>query len=181
MQHNQLYVSHLFKNFSDFFKIFFFWCGPFKKSLYWICYNIATVFMFWIFWLGGMSDLSSLTREGKVLTTGQPGSPDWVFFFLIRESHDFWNWLSETFCWWRVLLFCSWAVVDHVSLSFVYIVLALPFILVPSCFSAMFDFSRRSVSLCTSLLTSCFSVRTPWWPRSLWSLHCYPQCLVAIC
>ena len=24
MQHNQLYVSHLFKNFSDFFKIFFF-------------------------------------------------------------------------------------------------------------------------------------------------------------
>ena len=140
--------------------------------------------MFCFSWLRGMrSDLSSSTREGKVLTIGPPGSPYWVvffFFFLIRESHDSWNWLSETFCWWRVLLFCIWAVVDHVSLSFVYIVLTLPFMLVSSCYSAMFDLSWRSVSLCTSLFTSCFSMRTPWWPRSLWSLHSYPHYLVAI-
>ena len=47
--------------------------------------------MFWIFWLGGMSDLSSLTREGKVLTTGQPGSPDWVFFFFNQRK----SWLLK--------------------------------------------------------------------------------------
>ena len=48
---------------SNFLKIFFFWCGPFFiKSLlnllqYYLC------LMFWLFWLGGMWDLSAPTRD----------------------------------------------------------------------------------------------------------------------
>ena len=58
----------------------------FFLSLYWICYNIASALCF-VFWLQGMWDLGSLTRdrtytpafEGDVLTIGPPGkSPDWL-------------------------------------------------------------------------------------------------------
>ena len=44
---------------------FFFWCGPFSLflSLYWIYYNIASVFYVLFFWPWGMWDLSSPTRD----------------------------------------------------------------------------------------------------------------------
>ena len=69
---------------SNFFfsKIFFFWCGPFLKSIL----NFVTVLLMFyalVFLQWGMCDLSSPTRdqtcthtpalEGEVLTTGLPG------------------------------------------------------------------------------------------------------------
>ena len=58
------------------------------KSVYWICYNIASVLPFG-FWLQGMWDLSTLTRdwtrapalEGEVLTSGLPGKSLFFFYF----------------------------------------------------------------------------------------------------
>ena len=48
--------------------------------------------MFCFSWLRGMrSDLSSSTREGKVLTIGPPGSPYWVvFFFFFFNQRKSW-------------------------------------------------------------------------------------------
>ena len=51
------------------------------KSLYWIYYNIVSVFYVLAFWLWGTWDLSSPTRdpavppalEGEILTTRPPG------------------------------------------------------------------------------------------------------------
>ena len=53
------------------------------KSLYWICYNIASLFMFWLFGLeaGGILAPALGTEpalpplEGRILTTGSPGKP----------------------------------------------------------------------------------------------------------
>ena len=43
-------------------KVYSFWCRPFK-SLYWICYNTASVLGFAFFWPQGMWDLGSQTRD----------------------------------------------------------------------------------------------------------------------
>ena len=50
---------HLFS--SGFF--FVFDVDHFFLSLYWICYNIASVLCFWFFWPQAMCDLSSPTRD----------------------------------------------------------------------------------------------------------------------
>ena len=43
--------------------LFFFFLMWNIFSLYWICYNIASVFMFWLFWPWSMWDPSSPTRD----------------------------------------------------------------------------------------------------------------------
>ena len=45
----------IFYFFKDFFDVHHF------ESLYWVCYNIASVFL--VFWMWGLKDLSTLTRE----------------------------------------------------------------------------------------------------------------------
>ena len=69
-----------------FFKTFFFFYADRFKSHYWIHYSIASVFMFW---LQGMWDPSSLTRDwprtplhwkAKSLTTGAPGNSQFPAF-----------------------------------------------------------------------------------------------------
>ena len=57
----------------------FFWCGPFLTSLYWFCYNTASISMLWIF--GCKACGSSVPRpgikptspalEGEVLTSAR--------------------------------------------------------------------------------------------------------------
>ena len=75
------------------FFFFFFLDVDHLKNLYWIWYNIASVLCFFclfVFWPQSMWDCSSLTRdrthtpalEGKVLTTGPPGTPLNSFFKL---------------------------------------------------------------------------------------------------
>ena len=46
-----------------FFFLRYFWCGPFFKSLYWICCSIDCLVYFMVFWLRGMWDLSLPTRD----------------------------------------------------------------------------------------------------------------------
>ena len=67
--------SHFLKNIVFFFDNFL--CGPFLKS----SMNLSQYCFYFIFWPGGMWDLSSLSRiqpvpialEDEVLTTGPPG------------------------------------------------------------------------------------------------------------
>ena len=67
-----------------FFKVFsfFFWCGPFLKSLLNLLHHCFYLMLFFFFWPWGMWNLNSLIRdqptlpalEGEVLTTGLQGS-----------------------------------------------------------------------------------------------------------
>ena len=58
-----------------FFFLMIFWCGPFLKSLYWICYNIASVL---VFWLPSMWDLSPLAGDQtRTLCTARWGLNHW--------------------------------------------------------------------------------------------------------
>ena len=70
----------------DFFFLNFLWCGPLPKSLL----NLLQYCLCFMFWLQGMWDLSSPTRdwtrstplvlEGEVLTSEPPRkSPWWIF------------------------------------------------------------------------------------------------------
>ena len=62
-----------------FLKICFFsWCGLFQ-SLYWICYRIASVLRSGFFWLHGMWDLSSPTRDQTCIPS------------IGRQSLNHWN------------------------------------------------------------------------------------------
>ena len=54
-------VGYFILFFTNFLK-FFFYVDHFK-SLYWICYNIASVLCFGVFWPKGIWDLSSPTRD----------------------------------------------------------------------------------------------------------------------
>ena len=68
--------------------LFIFWCGPLLKSLYWICYRVASALGTW--------DLNSPVRDGRptlciksrVLTTGSPGKSPLLSFKIINEQNN---------------------------------------------------------------------------------------------
>ena len=83
-----------------FFPFFFrfFWCGPFIKSLLNLLRHCFSFFYVLVFWLRGMWEFSSMTRDGtatplqlpaleaKVLTAGPPGKPHCVSSFIFSVS-----------------------------------------------------------------------------------------------
>ena len=78
---NKKYIFKKSQKFPKTLKKIFFCDVDLFKSLYYICYNIVSVFMFWFFGceacgiLVPQSGIESapLALEGKVLTTGLPG------------------------------------------------------------------------------------------------------------
>ena len=89
------YLSHcceLKQIFVCFSKLFFFWCGPFCKSLYQIFYNIASVLWFFCPW--NMWDLLSLTRNWTLISCiGRQNLNHWT----ARET------LATVFVWGKIL------------------------------------------------------------------------------
>ena len=84
---NKKYIFKKSQKFPKTLKKIFFCDVDLFKSLYYICYNIVSVFMFWFFGceacgiLVPQSGIESapLALEGKVLTTGLPGkSPKYI-------------------------------------------------------------------------------------------------------
>ena len=81
-----------------FFKIFFFLNVSHLKSLYWICYSIASVLSYSVFGQEACGILAPLTgmesvppaSEGKVLTTGLAGKSLSVRFNLAKSEG--WGW-----------------------------------------------------------------------------------------
>ena len=96
---------------SNFFKRFF-WCGPFL-SLYWICYSIASVFMFWFSGHKACEIFSSLTRDWTHTSCiGRQSLNHWtimedplpavVYFHIIKSATPdcFYCFLCQTLCYW---------------------------------------------------------------------------------
>ena len=92
-------TAHFFQSF------FFFLDVDHFKSLYWVCFHIASVYIL-VFWLWGMWGLSSLTRDGThTSSTGRqslklqgpsrdlPGSPELSLFWwpLIHSLSSHWE------------------------------------------------------------------------------------------